>query len=41
MQMPSVSNLYCDALVRENEFVLLYAIQPGICNNSFGIEVAK
>lgn len=41
VQVPSVANLYCDALVKDGEFILLYAIQPGVCHNSFGIEVAR
>ncbi len=40
-EVPNVSNLFCDALVKDGEFTLLYTIQPGISHNSFGIEVAR
>ncbi len=40
-ETPGVANLFCDALVKDGEFTLLYRVQPGVCHKSFGIEVAK
>jgi len=37
----NVGNLFCDALCEKGEFTLLYSVKPGICHQSFGVEVAR
>ena len=39
--MLSVSNYHVSALVEEDKLTLLYQLQPGVCDKSFGIDVAK
>ena len=36
-----MSNFHVSALVHEDKLTLLYQLQPGICDQSFGIDVAK
>lgn len=40
-ELDNVTNLFCDALIEDNQLTLLYSIAPGVCKNSFGIEVAQ
>jgi len=40
-EVASVSNYHVTALVDDSKLTLLYQIQPGICDKSFGIHVAK
>ncbi|GFU25102.1 DNA mismatch repair protein Msh2, partial [Nephila pilipes] len=37
----SIGNLHVDALCSKNKVTFLYRIRPGVCNESFGIHVAK
>lgn len=39
--MPTVKNYHVTAIVEKEEVVFLYALKPGICDQSFGIHVAK
>ena len=36
-----MSNYHVSALVEEDKLTLLYQLQPGVCDKSFGIDVAK
>lgn len=39
--LAGVVNKHVSAVVRDNEVVMLYQLQPGPCSQSFGIHVAK
>lgn len=36
-----ITNLYCDAIAKGDQFTLLYSIKEGVCKQSFGCAVAK
>ncbi|CAN7988646.1 unnamed protein product, partial [Ixodes hexagonus] len=40
-ELPCVRNVHVTADVREDSFTLLYKVKPGVCNKSFGVEVAE
>ncbi|KAL1460378.1 hypothetical protein MTO96_043332 [Rhipicephalus appendiculatus] len=40
-EVPCVHNVHVTADVSADSFILLYKVKPGVCSQSFGIEVAK
>lgn len=40
-EVPCVRNVHVLANTTDEKFTLLYKVKPGVCNKSFGIEVAK
>lgn len=39
--VPSISNLHVEAITSDNDIIFLYHVKPGVCDESFGIHVAK
>ena len=39
--VPAVQNRHVKAIVNDDELTLLYSVQLGVCDQSFGIHVAK
>ncbi|XP_049782812.1 DNA mismatch repair protein Msh2 [Schistocerca cancellata] len=40
-ELPNVHNLHATAMIVDGKLTMLYKIEPGFCNRSFGVEVAK
>ena len=36
-----MTNFHVSAWISDEKFTLLYQLQPGVCDQSFGIDVAK
>ncbi|KAF7989668.1 hypothetical protein HCN44_008342 [Aphidius gifuensis] len=39
--VPTVKNYHVSAIVEKDDIIFLYTVKPGICDQSFGIHVAK
>jgi len=40
-EVDTVTNFHVSALISDDKLTLLYQLQPGVCDQSFGIDVAK